>query len=284
MFIKSLGGLLLASATLVAADRADKNQYHVFKPTPDDLLREMSTDRPDRTESAYTVDAGHFQIESDLAVFSYDHDKSGGADVVTEAWSFGTLNLKVGLCNFSDFQVVLFPYTRVRTRDRSVPSTVRQSGFGDVINRLKINLWGNDGGACAGAIMPYVKWPSNQEGLGNHAIEGGVILPVSIELPHGFTCGVMTQLDWLRDSASSDYHPEFVNSITFAHDIVGKLGGYVEFFSSVSVESGSDWLGTLDLGLTYGLTENTQLDAGVNLGVTKSAPDVSPFIGFSVRF
>lgn len=39
----------------------DKSGYHLFNPTPTALMREMSTDRPDQTESAYTADAGHFQ-------------------------------------------------------------------------------------------------------------------------------------------------------------------------------------------------------------------------------
>jgi hypothetical protein len=35
-------------------------------------MREMSTDRPDLTESAYTVDAGHFQVEMDVVRYTYD--------------------------------------------------------------------------------------------------------------------------------------------------------------------------------------------------------------------
>ena len=37
----------------------DKSGYTLFQPVPRELMREMSTDRPDQTESAYTVDAGH---------------------------------------------------------------------------------------------------------------------------------------------------------------------------------------------------------------------------------
>jgi hypothetical protein len=94
----------------------------------------------------------------------------------------------------------------------------------------------------------------------------------------------MTEFDFMEDGDGSGRHPEFVNSITFSHGIAGKLGGYVEFFSVVSAEAGGEWVGTVDLGLTYGLTENLQLDAGVNLGVTRSAEDVNPFLGFSIRF
>jgi hypothetical protein len=107
---------------------------------------------------------------------------------------------------------------------------------------------------------------------------------LAVELPRGFGLGLMTELDFARDSVGSDLHPEFINSITLSHDLVGKLGGYAEFFSAVSAESGSKWVGTLDLGLTYGLTENIQLDAGVNIGITKSAEDFNPFIGISFRF
>ena len=37
-------------------------------------MREMSTDRPDKTESPYTVDAGHFQVEMDVLTYSYDRN------------------------------------------------------------------------------------------------------------------------------------------------------------------------------------------------------------------
>ncbi|HUS36291.1 MAG TPA: transporter [Verrucomicrobiae bacterium] len=278
VFVFAFGGAVFA------AENADKSKYHLFNSTPRELMREMSTDRPDKTESAYTVDAGHFQIESDLAVFEYDHDRSGGGHVHNETWITPSLNLKAGLCNFSDLQVVLYPYNDVRTHDLATGAVERHSGFGDVLTRLKVNLWGNDGGSCAGAVMPYVKWPTSQDNLGNHAIEGGVIIPVSFELPAGFSSAVMTQFDWVQDSGSKDYHPEFVNTITVSHKIVGDLDGFVEFFSLVSTESGAPWVGTLDLGLTYSITDDWVVDGGVYIGVTKSAPDVAPFIGMSFRY
>jgi hypothetical protein len=40
----------------------------------------------------------------------------------------------------------------------------------------------------------------------------------------------------------------------------------------------------VDLGFTYGIGDNTQLDLGCNFGVTDSAPDYSPFLGLTVRF
>jgi outer membrane putative beta-barrel porin/alpha-amylase len=262
----------------------NKAHYHLFNPTPRAYLREMSTDRPDKTESAFTVDAGHVQIEGDAFTHTHHRQTRNDADHRVGRYAIGPLNLKVGLLNRVDLQVVLDNYNHVRTEDRVTDSVTKQSGFGDVTSRLKVNLWGNDGGKTAVALMPFIKAPANQDDLGNQAVEGGLILPLAVQLPGGWTMGLMTELDFNEDGDAGGGHAESINSITFGHDIVGKLAGYMEFFSAVSTEADSPWVGTIDLGFTYGLTDNIQLDAGVNLGITDSADDVSTFVGFSIRF
>ena len=282
----SLSGPVLAAETgeKEASPAPDKTRYHLFNPTPREQMREMSTDRPDKTESAYSLDAGHFQLEMDLVAYARDHDVSGANDVKTEAYSIAPVNLKVGLLNDVDFQLLLQSYVRVRVKDRNAGTVSERSGFGDIATRLKVNLWGNDGGRTALALMPFAKFPSNQDHLGNDSIEGGVIVPLAVELPWGWGMGVMTQFNVDRDVDDSGYHPAFINSITFSHDIYGGLAGFVEFFSEVSTEQDSDWIGTLDLGLTYRATENLQLDGGVYIGATESADDVAPFLGLSWRY
>jgi hypothetical protein len=287
----SLAACLLAACAPVAIAgiederrAADKIGYHLFNPTPRELMRDMSTDRPDKTESAFTVDAGHFQLEMDLLSYAHDRDKSGGGNFRTDAYAIAPVNLKLGLLNNVDLQLVLDTYNYVRVKDQAAGTVQKMSGFGDVTTRLKVNFWGNDGGPTAFAMMPFIKVPSNQDGLGNNSIEGGVIFPLAVELPDGWGMGLMTEYDFLRNDADPGYHTSFINTITFGHDIYGALAGYVEFFSEVSTERDSPWVGTVDLGLTYGLSDDIQLDGGVNIGVTKSADDVNPFVGLSWRF
>ena len=47
----------------LAAPTPDKSAYSFFNRTPETQLRELVTDRPDLTESPYTVDAGWWQLE-----------------------------------------------------------------------------------------------------------------------------------------------------------------------------------------------------------------------------
>ena len=278
--MKKLPHLLAVVAALAAASAPagpvapDKSGGTLFHPVPAALLREMSTDRPDKTESPFTVDAGHFQLETDLA--SYTTDRADGAR--RETWNVAPFNLKAGLLGNVDLQVVFDSYLRERTAEGV------QSGVGDLTLRLKVNLWGNDGGRTAFAVMPFISLPTSSAQLGGDSVQGGVILPLAVELPGGWSLGLMTEVDFLRDEAGAGHHAEFINTITFSHEIAGELGGYMEFFSAVSTESGARWVGTVDLGLTYKLTANIQLDAGCNFGVTRAADDLNPFVGLSWRF
>ena len=272
--------LLIASSGWAA----DKSQYHLFNPTPRELMREMSTDRPDKTESAYTVDAGHYQIEMDIVSWSVDHYNAIPGDHRSEAVAIAPMNLKAGLLNNVDLQLVIQPYISLREHNVAAGQVEENRGFGDVIPRLKVNLWGNDGGATALSVMPYIKLPTNTDHVGNNSVEGGLMVPFALSLPQEVNLGLMTQLDIVRDESGDGHHPEFVNTITISRGIVGELSGFVEFFSSVSTESGSEWVGTFDAGLTYMLTDDIQLDAGVYVGLTRAADDINPFLGISWRF
>jgi hypothetical protein len=259
---------------------ADKTGYNLFNPVPLELMRELSPDRPDKTESPYTVDAGHFQLEMDFA--NYTENNTDG--VRTETWNVAPVNLKVGVLNNVDVQFVLDDYLNARTVNHVAGTTTTQSGFGDFTTRVKINLWGNDGGPTAFGVMPFVKFPTNTDHLGNNAIEGGVLFPLEVKLPGDWDMGLETATSFLRNDANGNYHEEFANMVTFDHAILGKLSGYCEFFSSVSTERGASWVGTVDVGLEYLVTENVQLDCGCNVGVTRAADDVNPFAGITVRF
>jgi hypothetical protein len=262
---------------------ADKSGYSVANPVPPALLRELSTDRPDQTESPYTVDAGHFQVELDFVNYTRDHDTAGGADLRAEAWAIAPVNLKLGLTNRLDVQLMVDPHVTVRTEDRTTGTVTRASGFGDVTTRVKFNFWGNDGGPTAFAVMPFVKWPLSASGIRNGKTEGGVIFILGFELPAGWGSAVMTEVDFVSDGTGGR-DTEWINSITFAHELTERLGGYVEFFTVTGNAPGFQWQGQLDVGLTYAVNPNTQLDLGCNFGVTRSAPDCQPFVGLSRRF
>jgi hypothetical protein len=187
------------------------------------------------------------------------------------------------LLNNVDLQFLLDDYLHVRTDDRAAGATTR-SGFGDFTTRLKINLWGNDSGRTAFALLPYIKFPTSTGRLGNNAVEGGVIFPLAVKLPADFELGVETAAGIFRNENDDGRHGEFIGSFTVDHAIIGNLNGYVEFFANATTERHSGWVGTVDGGLEFLLTKNMQLDCGCNVGLTTAAETAHPFSGVTIRF
>ena len=247
-------------------------------------MRELSADRPDKTETPYTVDAGHVQAEMDLIAFTHDRYNSDRVDARASGWGFGIVNLKVGLLNEVDLQVVVETWNASRIECGPGCRSERSEGFGDTTVRCKVNLWGNDGGGSAFSVMPFVKMPTRQDGRGDAAWESGLSIPWAVALSERWSLGFTHGFGLLHGREENGCQGEFSNSVSLGRSLTHKLGAYVEFFGSVSTGEKVPWVGTFDMGLTYAVDENIQLDAGVNIGLTRSADDWNPFLGVTLRF
>ncbi len=230
--------------------------------------RPLSTDRPDATESAHTVDEGHYQFETELASFTRDGGKWSD-------YTLGELNAKYGLTDRSDIQFVLPLFTHARGVGE---------GFGDMQVRLKHNLWGNDGGGTAMALMPFVKLPTANGDLGNGEIEGGLIAPFAFAAPGDWSCGVMAEVDLAHDEDGSGHNLVGLVSATASHGLTENTAGFIEIVGIFTAESSDELEACFNTGLTWAVTETWQLDCGIRVGMTSAAADLCPFFGFSTRF
>jgi hypothetical protein len=245
----------------------DKSQYNLFQPVPENLMRDLSPDRTDATESTYTVDAGHYQLEMDFANFTYD--QNGGT--TTKAWDVGNFNFKIGLLNNVDLQLGYENYLNVQTED-SLGHSTTQSGFGDVVTRLKINLWGNDGGKTAFALLPFVKFPTATDNPGNHAIEGGVIFPFAVSLPCNFDLSMETSGGVSQNSDDGDYYEETILSASARHQLFGSFSGFLEFASNFRTEPHSASVVTADTGMEYEASKNIMFIGTATLASSPPLP------------
>src|SRR5262249_21358904 len=98
--------------------KVDKSGYNLFKPVPKDQMREMSTDRPDQTESPYTVDAGHFQVEWNVFGFTRDRKNVEHSGERVDNYQYLAPNFKMGLTNRIDLQFVFDGYQIQNERER----------------------------------------------------------------------------------------------------------------------------------------------------------------------
>jgi Putative MetA-pathway of phenol degradation len=267
----------LATTLPLSAVAADKSQFSLFNPTPIELRRAYNTDRPSKTDSPFTIDAGAFQIESDVANWTINVDNH----IRTRTWIVGNTNFKVGLTNWMDLQIFPQLYANTRTSGSDFGKPAQQDGFGDTTIRLKINLLGNDAGKLVIGFVSSLKMPTNTGHTGNNVWEPGFGLPINYSLPWGFTLFAQTRIDILDKPRSSTMRVQWQNPLGFSRTIVGNLSGYVEFYDAL--RSGP-WISTLDTGLIYQVTPNFSVDVDSFFGLTRSADDLNLIIGFARRF
>ena len=237
------------------------------------VLRDLEADRPDATESPVTVDAGHFQVETGLLAWGRNRD--GG--VRSEWWSAGETNLKYGLNECMDLQLVLSPWVQERERGAVVSDA---EGFGDMELRLKWNLWGNDGGETALAVMPYVKVPVFTA-VSNDHWEGGVIVPLAWRTGETWSVAFQVEGAWVYDEDDGDMDVELSHTAVVGADLGERLGGYLEY---LGVAGDHDYEAYLSGGLTWALSDFRQLDIGAVAGLNDAAEDLTVFSGITMKF
>jgi len=271
-----------ASAALAqSAGATDKDQYWLLNPVPDSQMRDFNTDRPPKANSPVTVDAGHFQYEADLVNF---------AGQLTGPMQSYTLlgpnpTFKLGLTNSVDLEVNVAPLVGVHTASSATGVSSTVWGNGDLFTRAKINLWGNDGGTSALALIPYVKAPTAPLGIGDGAVEEGVIAPLSISLPNKFTLLFNSELDALKDGADAGRHANYMNLVNLSREVEKNVTLYVEFWSDYNNDPALRTVQySFDTAIAWAVRPNLQLDFGADFGLNSATPAFQLFVGLSQRF
>lgn len=182
-------------------------------------MRDFATDRPDITESAYSLDAGHFQLETDL----YKRRITKTEGVKETVNTYNNINLKLGLTNSADIQFVVSSYERSNARSQTTNNL--QEGFGGLAIRFKQNIFGNDKGKSAVAIMPFVNIPLHKSDV----LAGGIIVPAAFQLSNGWNAGAQIEVDFVKPT-NSNIQSTYIASATVSHQLYKKLNFFIENF------------------------------------------------------
>jgi len=279
------GALATGSSEPESANQnADKSQYTLFNPTPEAAMRGFAPNRPSKSNTPITVDAGHFQYETDLYNYTEFTDPT---QRVRSGVSFDPV-LIFGLTNQMDIWLGVggLVTQTTKTKGDDSPQTIGVSSYGDTTVAIRYNLLGNDGGDIALGIIPYVKIPTASTSIGNGLVEGGVGIPMQLSLPQDFSLGFMTEFDVLANANDSRRHAAFTNIINMTHAVpfIDKLNATIEFYSSVSADRGTPNIYTADFCFGYLLTDTLQIDTAAYLGINKDAPKLQLYVGLSQRF
>jgi hypothetical protein len=247
--------------------------------TPDDQLRGFSTDRPNRSYTPITVDTGRWQVESDLANYSFD--KENGSK--TTVWTSVTPTLKLGLADNLELQMTTPTYAWAKTENGGVSQTTK--GWTDLYTRLKLNLWGNDGADSAMALIPYVKWATGRKGISNGKTEYGLIAPVYYKFDDKFSLIAGPQIDALQSADSrAGKRLQLQGFANLSYAVSDTVTASAEYYWAHKFRDGAPNIQTADVSLAWNIGNDTQLDVAAYVPLNKAATDINLYFGISRRF
>lgn len=246
-------------------------------------LRPLCTDRPTKSTSPCTVDPGHLQIEADL--YNVTVDRSGGSDTTTSLNVNPTL--KWGVSKTIDVELSIAPYETVTSRNRSTDITTRDSGIGDLFGRVKFDLVGGDSGDVGFGLVPYIKLPTAPTGVGNGAVEVGLVAPIALNLQAGWSLVIDPEIDALKNAIGQGRHANYSGLLSLSYLFTQTVTLSAELWGDVNDDpSGQVLQASVDIGAAWipTVSPNLQWDGGVNLGLNSQTPVAQVYVGVSRRF
>jgi hypothetical protein len=244
-------------------------------------IRPLCADRPGLGTPACTLDPGHVQVEVGLADWTLDRQPDARTDTV----QFGDFLLRVGLASRTELQLGWTAYGHVRGRDRASGLVDSRSGVGDVTLALRQNILSPDGSGTALAVMPYASLPTGGGAIGAGTWSAG------LRVPFGFSLSDRTAIAFtpaVEAAADADGHGRHLAFGTVA-GLALTLSESVEAAAEIQVTRDDDPSGHATEFLA-GLAADWQpggdfeIDAGANVGLNHSSPDIELYAGITRRF
>jgi hypothetical protein len=212
------------------------------------------------TETPKTIEPGGLLMRMDAISLGIDPDTT--APNQYKLLALGTTILSAGLTDSWDVEFGTQLY--LRNTFTTGGSDHTESGIGDFDIRTKWTFWRDPSSGQAAAIVPYVKLPTHSSAIGNNSVEGGVILPWSMDIAAGSKAGAMFEWDEFRNISNTRYDTRWYGSAFVKWELGSTIGAYGEVTLSDSTAGTNTATGTLGAGATLSINKSFLWDLEAN--------------------
>lgn len=242
-------------------------------------LRDLCPDRPGFGTPACIVDRGHVLVETGI-----DWQREHDAETVTHRFDAGDLLVRYGVTDRLEAFAGWTAYSRERVRDRASGSAATRHGTGDVMLGVKQSLLSPGGDGTAVAVQLFMTAPTGSNGQGAGGWTQGIIVPVQFELPAELQLALSPEIERLPDTERSGHHARWTGVIGLSREF-GQVTLGTELLISRDDDPGRKATQAIaDINLAWQPSDNLQLDAEIDAGLDRDAPDVRIALGLARRF
>lgn len=244
-------------------------------------LRDFCADRPGLGTPACTLDPGHVMVESALADWTLQRDRTQRTDTVTLA---DTL-VRIGLDSQTEAQVGWAAYGHQRTRDKMTGAVDTDAGVGDVSLALRRNLLSPDGSGTALAAMVIATLPTGGKAIGAGDWGASFLLPFNTDLTEKVSLEITPEIDAAVDQDRRGRHLAYGSVIGLELPVTKSLSATPEIALFRDDDpSGHTTRAQAALSIAWQRGDNLQFDAGGAVGLNRTTDDLELFVGIARRF
>jgi hypothetical protein len=238
------------------------------------LPGEMSTDRPDTSDSTDVVGRGLWQLETGV---SFEADSAEGVSQKEVAVPLAML--RIGL--HPRFEMRVSSEGLLSDVIRGPAGRVRVTGRSDVQISAKWKLFTRPRRCFLLALEPLVSVPAGSDAFTSGGVDPMLKFIIDKALPGGFS--VSANIVVSSDTDAGSRFTQQGTSASFSHALPRRWTGFVEIFTSSALSRGGDRAWIVDGGASRPIGHRLQVDVSAGRGVSKPAADWFIGAGFAVR-
>lgn len=232
----------------------------------------ISTDRPDQTEASNLVPKNFLQVETGSFYESLEID-----GFKNKATTFNTTLLRYGLLDNLELRVG-FDFTEVKSSFKGRDISDKLSGFTPLLLGVKIGITEEKGLLPEIAFIGHVNLPFlASTDFKTKSTSTDFRFSLSHTLSERSSIGYNLGMAWDGNITTAIY----LYTLAYGYSFTDKFGGYAELYGDSYEDSNFDHL--WNVGLTYLVDANIQLDISGGTGITKNSQDLFVSAGISFR-
>ena len=237
-------------------------------------IPELVTDRPDQANSPVTVLPRVLQVETGiLYTEEYEGDERSRTLAVPQ-----TL-IRTGLSDRIELRLSFDGYLSEDVEDND--------GLGDSAIGFKINVLKESGILPEIGFLARLTLPTGENALSSEREDPAFQFLFSNTVTERITIGYNLGMAWktVEDESGGgrDTLSSFQYAVSVGFGITDHLGSFAESFGNVPMSAKGNPSHSFDIGFTYKVQRNIQLDASYGIGISDDADDWFAGAGISLR-
>lgn len=247
-------------------------------------IPEITTDRPDQTESSSVLFPGFGQIE-----MGYTHSEVDEDGVDRERDAAPELLLRYGLSERLELRFGLSGHAWEETRYDDGTPTGNVEGWEDSEAGFKYALWAENPSCFIpeAALLAHLSLPSGADRHSTERADPSFRFLFSNTLSEEASLSYNLGAAWETGEdnfGGRDTLSVFQYTVSLGRSLTDRLGMYVELFGDIPMSVDAKPAHSIDGGFTYLLADNFQLDVSTGAGLSEAAEDWFVGAGVSYRF